>query len=124
MPSHISDDVNALAPNPYPHEKYIIASAHTDRKSSVHVELVPDLPEILAKLSLEERQTMERKLVRKIDIRLLPMLVLMYILNYLDRNNIASAKLAGKVGLVKDLGLTSTQYNVGMLIRTLQKSDG
>lgn len=69
-------------------------------------------PELLRDLSPEERQALEKKLVRRIDLRLLPMLILMYIMNYLDRNNIASAKLAGKVGMVKDLGMTSTQYNV------------
>lgn len=72
----------------------------------------PELPELLRGLSPEERASLEKKLVRRIDLRLLPLLVLMYIMNYLDRNNIASAKLAGKVGMVKDLGMTSTQYNV------------
>lgn len=71
-----------------------------------------DVPELLRNLSEEERRLLEKKLVRRIDLRLLPMLVLMYIMNYLDRNNIASAKLAGKVGMVADIGLTSTQYNV------------
>jgi hypothetical protein len=35
---------------------------------------------------------MERKLVRNVDLRLLIMILVMYILNYLDRNNYASAK--------------------------------
>lgn len=30
----------------------------------------------------------ERKLVRKIDMRLIPMLWIMYVLNYIDRTNI------------------------------------
>lgn len=49
-----------------------------------------EAPAYVAGLSPEERQKAERALVRKIDIRLLPMLVIMYILNYLDRNNIVS----------------------------------
>jgi len=67
------------------------------------------MPTCLVNLSSEERDQMERKLVRKIDIRLLIMMVVMYILNYLDRNNIASAKLAG---LEKDLKLQGDQYQV------------
>ncbi|KAI5860084.1 major facilitator superfamily domain-containing protein [Durotheca rogersii] len=59
-------------------------------------------PEIIARLTTEERQELERRLRKKIDLRLLPMLVLMYILNYIDRNNIAAAKLAG---LPEDLNL-------------------
>ncbi|KAI1389616.1 major facilitator superfamily domain-containing protein [Hypoxylon trugodes] len=59
-------------------------------------------PEIIARLSLEQRLELEKRLRRKIDLRLLPVLILMYILNYIDRNNIAAAKLAG---LPEDLNL-------------------
>ena len=45
-------------------------------------------PPCVSILTPEERHNAEKKLVRKIDIRLLPVLVIMYILNYLDRNNI------------------------------------
>ena len=75
-------------------------------------------PEFVKGLSPEERQHLETKLVRKIDSRLLPMVVLMYIMNYLDRNNIAAARLAGlqdpqnKGGL----NLTSTQYLTALSI--------
>ncbi len=33
----------------------------------------------------EERLHIETKLKRKIDLRLMPMIVIMYIMNYLDR---------------------------------------
>ncbi|KAE8355945.1 MFS general substrate transporter [Aspergillus coremiiformis] len=66
-----------------------------------------EAPPYVASLSLEEREAAEKALVRKIDLRLLPMLIIMYILNYLDRNNIASARLAG---LPEDLGLHGQQY--------------
>lgn len=66
-------------------------------------------PMSIRNLSPEERLRLETKMRRRIDIRLMPMLILMYILNYLDRNNIAAARL---VGLDTELGLTSTQYQV------------
>lgn len=75
-------------------------------------------PELVKDLSVGERQRLEAALVRKIDFRLLPMLILMYIMNYLDRNNIAAARLAGlqdppsKGGL----DLTSTQYLTALSI--------
>lgn len=47
-----------------------------------------EAPAYVAGLSPGERAAAERALVRKIDIRLLPMIIVMYILNYLDRNNI------------------------------------
>lgn len=47
-----------------------------------------EAPAYVAALDPDERQQAEARLVRKIDFRLLPVLVVMYILNYLDRNNI------------------------------------
>ncbi|OJJ63750.1 hypothetical protein ASPSYDRAFT_141445 [Aspergillus sydowii CBS 593.65] len=66
-----------------------------------------EAPVYVAALSSDERACAERALVRKIDIRLLPMVIIMYIMNYLDRNNIAAARLAG---LEKDLKLVGMQY--------------
>lgn len=43
------------------------------------------LPEALSHLSTEERRALEAKLKRKIDARLMPALIVMYILNYIDR---------------------------------------
>ncbi|PTB42494.1 uncharacterized protein TrAFT101_008416 [Trichoderma asperellum] len=60
-----------------------------------------------------ERNLMERKMIRKVDVRLLTMTILMYILNYLDRNNIASAKLAG---MQTDLRLHGNQYETAVSI--------
>jgi hypothetical protein len=54
-----------------------------------------EAPAYVAGLTPEEREQAERALVRKIDIRLLPMTIIMYILNYLDRNNIVSGTLNG-----------------------------
>ncbi|KAJ5729718.1 uncharacterized protein N7483_004226 [Penicillium malachiteum] len=67
------------------------------------------VPEVLLTLSSEEREQKEKALVRKIDTRLLIIMLVMYILNYLDRNNIAAAKLAG---LQDDLNLTGDEYQV------------
>lgn len=47
-------------------------------------------PESIRGLGVQERRLVEAALVRKIDLQLLPMLILMYIMNYLDRNNIAA----------------------------------
>lgn len=42
-------------------------------------------PEFLLHMSMEQRQELETKLMRKIDLRLMPAIILMYILNYIDR---------------------------------------
>ncbi|KAK9446903.1 major facilitator superfamily domain-containing protein [Limtongia smithiae] len=56
----------------------------------------------------QERRDIERRLVRKIDFTMLPLIVALYILNYLDRNNIAAAKLST---FVEDLNLSATEYS-------------
>lgn len=56
----------------------------------------------------EERIKMERKLKWKIDLAIVPMIVLMYILNYLDRNNMGAAKLGT---IQQDLGLSESQFS-------------
>lgn len=50
----------------------------------------------------------EKKVLRKMDIRLIPMLALLYLLSFLDRGNIGNASIEG---LTDDLGLTGPQYN-------------
>jgi hypothetical protein len=77
-----------------------------------HGKLVP--PPLVAAMSQEQRIQAEAKMRKKIDTRLLPMIILMYIMNYLDRNNIAAVRLAG---LQDELNLTSVQYQVGLLPR-------
>ena len=49
----------------------------------------------------------EARLLRKMDIRLIPVLALLYLMSFLDRGNIGNARLAG---LEKDLGLVGNQY--------------
>ncbi|KAI1419390.1 major facilitator superfamily domain-containing protein [Xylaria sp. FL1777] len=108
-PSHISD-----AGRP--------SSSHDDAKSTRAAQ-VDDLqqavarglqpPEIIMRLTPEERIKLEKRLVRKIDWRLLPMIIIMYILNYIDRNNIAAAKLSG---LPEDLNLKGNQFQTAVSI--------
>ena len=93
-----------------------IEDATTQFPSNPKVRREP--PELVRHLSPDERALAERALTRKIDLRLLPMLVLMYIMNYLDRNNIAAARLAGLEDPPSQggLSLTSTQYLTALSI--------
>jgi MFS family permease len=59
------------------------------------------------------RQDAERKLVRKIDKRLLPLVVIIYLFNYLDRNSITQARL---YGLQKDTHVNGAVYQTGISI--------
>lgn len=50
----------------------------------------------------------EKAVLRKMDLRLLPMLALLYLLSFLDRGNIGNAKIEG---LTETLHLTGPEYN-------------
>ncbi|RPB20481.1 MFS general substrate transporter [Terfezia boudieri ATCC MYA-4762] len=71
------------------------------------------MPLSLRNFSQEELDRLEVNLRKNIDLRLMPMVVLIYIMNYLDRINIAAARLAG---LEKELGLSSIQYQTSVSI--------
>ncbi|KAL8874033.1 MAG: hypothetical protein Q9174_000573 [Haloplaca sp. 1 TL-2023] len=51
----------------------------------------------------------ERALTRKFDLRILPVLAVMYLFNSLDKSNLGNAKTHG---LEKTLGLKNAQYNI------------
>lgn len=74
----IAPDVDVKSDGAHPVEVEVVANANRPNARK-------EAPVSVARLSPEERVAAERALVRKIDLRLLPMIILMYILNYLDR---------------------------------------
>ncbi|CAG8937251.1 unnamed protein product [Penicillium salamii] len=94
----------------------------TEEKGSIHADQIEDLegekarsrnghspmmPASLAALSEVEYSKVKRRALWKLDALIMPCMVLMYIMNYLDRQNIASAKLAN---IEQDLKMTDVQY--------------
>ncbi|OQE18296.1 hypothetical protein PENSTE_c018G03077 [Penicillium steckii] len=59
------------------------------------------------------RRQVEKQLLRKIDTRILPLIVLIYLFNYLDRNSITQARL---YGLEDDTGLKGAEYQTAISI--------
>ncbi|KXS93901.1 hypothetical protein AC578_2251 [Pseudocercospora eumusae] len=53
----------------------------------------------------------ERKLVRKLDLHIVPVVMLLYLLSFLDRVNIGNARL---YGMEEDLNLTADQYQTAV----------
>ncbi|KAJ0321319.1 hypothetical protein Brms1b_002676 [Colletotrichum noveboracense] len=64
-------------------------------------------------MSEEKYAAVEKSLTRKLDFTLVPVVWILYLFNYLDRNNIAQARLST---FEKDLGLTGNQFNVAVSI--------
>lgn len=87
----------------------------TEKPLSAHKEhlfeqdhVVVDYAGAHAKLDPEEI-----KLVKRLDMFIMPTLWIMYVFNYLDRNAIALARLDN---LEDDLGLDSTQYQTCVMV--------
>ncbi|KAM0232282.1 hypothetical protein ACHAP5_010802 [Fusarium lateritium] len=69
------------------------------------------MPIQLAALPDAEYRALGRRATLKMDFIIMPILVTMYILNYLDRQNIASAKLAN---IEQDLNLSPVEYQTAV----------
>lgn len=65
----------------------------------------------------EEKAAIDAKLVRRLDLLLIPWLCLLYLMAFLDRTNIGNAKIAG---MTKDppegISLTTGEYNSSLTI--------
>ncbi|KAK5001211.1 hypothetical protein LTR66_000089 [Elasticomyces elasticus] len=86
---------------------YYEKSAEIEHSDHVHEAGLDDsnLPDY------DDKET--KRIMRKVDVRLLPMLTLLYVLAFLDRGNIGNAKVAG---MNKELKLTGAQYNLALTV--------
>ncbi|KAF9884464.1 hypothetical protein FE257_001725 [Aspergillus nanangensis] len=92
MVSHVEPKVDIETP-----------SSHTNNIS-------PDDASSVASVIDEKK---EKDLIRKIDMHILPFVVLLYLFSFLDRVNIGNARL---YGLEEDLGLVGDQYQIAVSI--------
>lgn len=71
------------------------------------------MPETLRDLSDDELRKLNQKVVRKVDLLVLPTIGILYILNYVDRQNLAAAKLQG---IMEDLNMSTQQFATAVSI--------
>jgi len=98
--------------NKQPNDEYERSSLEkTPQESTLHVEelmrggLTEEDAQFLHDMPLKE----QNRIYHKVDVRLVPMLALLYLISHIDRANIGNAKIEG---LEKSLGMTGTDYNV------------
>lgn len=71
-------------------------------------------PSVVDELNVQcPSHTTEAKLMRKIDLRVIPCLSILYLLAFLDRVNMANAK---SFHLITDLNLTGNEFNTALVI--------
>lgn len=56
---------------------------------------------------------LERKVLFKMDTRILPVLALLFLCSFIDRTNVGNAKI---LGLQRDIGITNHQYAIGLCV--------
>ncbi|KAI0734072.1 MFS general substrate transporter [Fomitopsis betulina] len=64
-------------------------------------------------LSADARPQAERRLIRQLDLRLMPTIIIIFIMNYIDRSAVSSARLQG---LTQDLHLSQIQYSTVLAV--------
>ncbi|KAH9226597.1 hypothetical protein K456DRAFT_1730862 [Colletotrichum gloeosporioides 23] len=90
------------------------AASNVDKGSNfVHQEIAGELtPEDQAFID-NFPEYRKKRVMRKLDWRLVPLLGLLYLISFLDRANIGNAKIEG---LPEDLNLTGQQYNIALCV--------
>ncbi|KAJ5660862.1 uncharacterized protein N7484_000234 [Penicillium longicatenatum] len=83
-----------------------------EKEGVENLEHVTEIQNVVPHIDPARRIVVEKSLKRKLDARC-SLFVLIYIMNYLDRNNISAARLKG---LQSDLNLSDTQYSTCLSI--------
>ncbi|XDG02420.1 hypothetical protein ABKA04_002035 [Annulohypoxylon sp. FPYF3050] len=64
-------------------------------------------PESIRNMSAEEIKKLETRMVRKMDFVIMPIMGILYLLNYVDRSALAATKV---YGIMEDLGMSTTDF--------------
>ncbi|KAK8063091.1 tartrate transporter [Apiospora hydei] len=70
-------------------------------------------PESLRGMAEDELKKLEKKMVRKVDFVILPIMTVLYILNYVDRSALAASKV---YGITKDLNMSEHDFATAISI--------
>ncbi|KAK3501904.1 major facilitator superfamily domain-containing protein [Neurospora crassa] len=94
-----------------------MAEPVTEEKSQQYPEADPDKRSVdpssvkaSETVDFETNSVNENSLLRKLDVRLLPAVGILYLLSFLDRSNVGNARIEGPAS---DLGMTGNQYLTG-----------
>lgn len=100
-----------------------------ERAAEADVEKAERLEPAVYNAHIDISDVDERKLLRKLDLWLVPWLSFLYLLSFLDRTSIGNAKVGALeplswrmltshqlYGLEQDLGINDTQYNIALTI--------
>ncbi|WWD06976.1 hypothetical protein V865_005073 [Kwoniella europaea PYCC6329] len=79
-----------------------------------HVEnAAAPMPDSFRDMTEDERKAMEKKMVRKMDMVIMPIMGVLYIMNYVDRSALSASKV---YGIMEDLNMTTTDFATAISI--------
>lgn len=133
QPSQLSNTLNSVPPRMNDTENKVVISAHDigdfESEAAAQTAIAPlktqlgDLykhrfPETEPKVEVYSDafvvdKAMERRLKWKCDFKLLPPLIVLFVITFLDRSNIANAKIEG---MTTDLHMVGNDYNMSLWI--------
>ncbi|OBT70988.1 hypothetical protein VF21_09886 [Pseudogymnoascus sp. 05NY08] len=64
-------------------------------------------------LTLAEKKALTRRILLKLDIKIIPIMALLFLCSFLDRTNVGNAKI---YHMEKDINITDHQYDTGLVI--------
>lgn len=85
---------------------------HPSKVPTTAVEAIKEYDEYIA-LKQTFTGVKLQHLIRKVDIHVLPQLMIIYLLSYIDRSNVGNAKL---FGALNDLGMTGQDWNTALSV--------
>jgi hypothetical protein len=85
----------------------VVSFDEKDKLRTLDAGLTPD------QVVVEYDEAETRRILRKIDYRLIPLLSVLYLLAYIDRSNLGNAKIAG---MEDDLNLYGLRYNAALTV--------
>lgn len=71
------------------------------------------MPESIRNMDDQELNVLRKKMVRKMDAVIMPIMGILYILNYVDRSALAATKV---YGIMDDLGMNNQQFATAISI--------
>ncbi|KAB8225954.1 major facilitator superfamily domain-containing protein [Aspergillus novoparasiticus] len=90
-----------------------MAESHKEADIASAPEKAKTISPTASTLADEHNGINEKALLRKLDMRLLPPLTILYLLSFLDRSNVGNARLEG---LTTDINMTGNQYLTGLTL--------
>ena len=86
-----------------PYEEKHLESADRPSSDNVHI----------SSMTAEERKALTRRILFKLDIRIIPVMALLFLCSFLDRTNVGNAKV---YNMEHDINISDHQYDTCLVI--------